>query len=224
MPQVRARAQTARTLSWRVDTEQPRLRHPIADLVGTCGIELRRSGSRFTRRCPTHADGGRPNLAVFPRSGRWVCFRCDARGDAIAFVQRIGGLSFREAVARLGGACQRYGRCSVRLELPHHQYRDVRQHARSTPKCWQPLSSRTRIGSWPTRPRWATWSLVALTASCSNASTLALQLEASSSRILRGEASHHDELVGLDCSTKTDGKSCKAASCFPRFARDARCG
>jgi DNA primase len=31
-----------------------------------------------------------------------VCFRCDARGDAIAFVQRVDGLSFREAASRLG--------------------------------------------------------------------------------------------------------------------------
>src|SRR5207302_6469918 len=32
----------------------------------------------------------------------WMCFRCDARGDAIAFVQRVDGLSFREAASRLG--------------------------------------------------------------------------------------------------------------------------
>lgn len=36
------------------------------------------------------------------RSGRSVCFRCDARGDAIAFVQRIENVSFREAAFRLG--------------------------------------------------------------------------------------------------------------------------
>ena len=103
MPQLSAPAQAARTVSWRVDTEQLRQRHPIVDLVASYGIELRRSGSHFSGRCPFHADGGRPNLAVFPRSGRWVCFRCDARGDAIAFVQRVDGLSFREAAARLGG-------------------------------------------------------------------------------------------------------------------------
>jgi len=52
----------------------------------------------FTGWCPFHADGGRPNLVVYPRSGRWVCFR----GDAIGFVQQIERLSFREATTRLG--------------------------------------------------------------------------------------------------------------------------
>src|SRR5437764_7779420 len=102
MPQVRSRSLIARTGPTRVDTELLRLRHPIVDLVASYGIELRRSGSHFSGRCPFHADRGRPNMAVFPRSGRWVCFRCDARGDAIAFVQRIDGISFREAAVRLG--------------------------------------------------------------------------------------------------------------------------
>src|SRR5947209_11400967 len=103
MLQVRPPPLTARTGSWRVDTELLRLRHPIVDLVASYGIELRRSGSHFSGRCPFHADRGRPNMAVFPRSGLWVCFRCDARGDAIAFVQRIDGISFREAAVLLGG-------------------------------------------------------------------------------------------------------------------------
>ena len=33
-----------------------------------------------------------------------MCFRCDARDDAIAFVQRIENISFRDAASRLGGA------------------------------------------------------------------------------------------------------------------------
>ena len=107
MPQVRPRPLTARTGSWRVNTELLRLTHPIVDLVASYGIELRRSGSHFSGRCPFHVDRGRPNMAVFPRSGYWVCFRCDARGDAIAFVQRIDGISVREAAARLGGDVSR---------------------------------------------------------------------------------------------------------------------
>ncbi len=86
----------------RIDTEHLRQQHPIADVVAQYGIELRRSGASLTGRCPFHADGGRPNFVVYPRSGRWVCFRCDARGDAIGFVQQIEHLSFREAATRLG--------------------------------------------------------------------------------------------------------------------------
>jgi DNA primase len=86
-----------------VDTEAIRHEHPIVDLVASYGIELRRAGSAMVGRCPFHRDGGRPNLHVYERSGRFVCYRCDARGDAIAFVQQMEQLTFREAVERLGG-------------------------------------------------------------------------------------------------------------------------
>lgn len=88
--------------SARIDTDRLRAEHPIVDLVARYGIELRRSGSTLVGRCPFHADGGRPNMAVYPRSGWFVCFRCQARGDAIGFVQQIEHLSFREAAERLG--------------------------------------------------------------------------------------------------------------------------
>jgi DNA primase len=93
--------------SARIDTAQLRQRHPIVDVVSGYGVELRRSGASFTGRCPFHADGGRPNLVVFPRSGRWSCFRCGARGDAITFVQELEHLSFREAAIRLGAESPR---------------------------------------------------------------------------------------------------------------------
>ena len=88
----------------RLDTDRLCQQHPIAELVERYGIELRRSGSSFTGRCPFHLDRGCPNLTVFPRSGRFICFRCGARGDAIAFVQQIEDLSFRDAVTRLDGS------------------------------------------------------------------------------------------------------------------------
>src|SRR5262252_3773470 len=85
----------------RIDTDLLRQQHPIVDVIAQYGIELRRSGSTFTGRCPFHTDHGRANLTAYPRSGRWVCFRCDARGDAIGFIQQIERVSFREAAARL---------------------------------------------------------------------------------------------------------------------------
>lgn len=45
-------------------------------------LEGRRS---MTVRCPFHEDRGRPNLAVWPASGRWRCFRCDVGGDVFDF-------------------------------------------------------------------------------------------------------------------------------------------
>jgi DNA primase len=85
----------------RIDTERLRQQHPIADVVERYGIELRRAGSALIGRCPFHVDAGRPNLVVYPRSGRFVCFRCQVRGDAIAFVQQIEQVSFRDAAQRL---------------------------------------------------------------------------------------------------------------------------
>jgi hypothetical protein len=69
--------------AFRIDTERLLEQHPILEVVRRYGVELRRTGRSFTGRCPFHVDGGRPNLVVFPRSGRWWCFRCATGGDAI---------------------------------------------------------------------------------------------------------------------------------------------
>lgn len=86
-----------------VDIETIRREHPVAELVASYGIELRRVGTALVGRCPFHQDRGRPNFHVYP-SGRWICYRCDHRGDVIGFVQQIEDLTFREAAARLDGA------------------------------------------------------------------------------------------------------------------------
>ncbi len=91
----------SRSTAERIDTERIRQQHPIAAVVERYGIQLRRAGSALVGRCPFHSDGGRPNLVVFVGSARFVCFRCQVRGDAIAFVQQIEQLSFRDAVHRL---------------------------------------------------------------------------------------------------------------------------
>ena len=91
----------AKPPTW-VDTKRLLQQHPITDLATRYGVELRRAGSALSGRCPFHADGGRANFFVYHRSGRFVCFRCQARGDAIDFVQRLEHVSFLEAAARLG--------------------------------------------------------------------------------------------------------------------------
>jgi DNA primase len=97
----------------RIDTEAIRHTHPIADVVSGYGIQLRRVGRALVGRCPFHEDRGRPNLHLYP-SGRWICYRCDAHGDAIAFVQRLENLTFLEAVARLGSPTPHLGPVDVR--------------------------------------------------------------------------------------------------------------
>jgi DNA primase len=91
-----------------VDTEQLRADHPIDDLIARYGIDLRPVGSALVGRCPFHLDRGRPNLHVYSRSGRWICYRCGEGGDIIDFVRRIDNLTFPEAVAHItGGAADR---------------------------------------------------------------------------------------------------------------------
>ncbi len=75
--------------------------HPIAEVVARYGIELRPSGRAFVARCPFHADGGRPNLHVYPSSGSWFCYRCNVGGDVIGFVRRMERCDFRQAVERI---------------------------------------------------------------------------------------------------------------------------
>ncbi len=86
-----------------IDTESLKRDHPITEVIGRYGIELRPSGRALVGRCPFHPDGGRPNLHVYPATQSWYCYRCGVGGDAIAFVRRLEGCDFRRAVARIAG-------------------------------------------------------------------------------------------------------------------------
>jgi DNA primase len=61
------------------------------------GVELRRAGRELVGQCPVH-DDHRPSLRVSPGKNLWYCFPCGFGGDAIAFVMRLDGLGFAEAV------------------------------------------------------------------------------------------------------------------------------
>lgn len=88
----------------RLDTEALKQAHPIDDVVGRYGVELKRQGRAFVGRCIFHADGGRPNLYLYPESQSWRCYRCGIGGDVLAFVMRAEQVGFRDAADRLGGA------------------------------------------------------------------------------------------------------------------------
>jgi DNA primase len=87
----------------RIDTAELKRSRPIVDVVASYGIDLRPRGRTAVGRCPFHIDGGRPNLYVYPATDSFFCFRCGVGGDAITFVERIEGVTFREAVDRLTG-------------------------------------------------------------------------------------------------------------------------
>jgi DNA primase len=70
--------------------------HPIQDVVAAAGVELHPKGSYLTGCCPIHGES-HPSMSIRPATGRFTCFACGARGDAIQFVMDLRGIGFRDA-------------------------------------------------------------------------------------------------------------------------------
>jgi DNA primase len=81
----------------------------MVELVGA-KTDLRRVGSRWVGLCPFH-DERTPSFSVNAVDKLFYCFGCEAKGDAIGFVQQTEALDFRESVEFLA---ERY---NVELEL-----------------------------------------------------------------------------------------------------------
>jgi DNA primase len=80
--------------------EQIRSRLPIAELVGRY-VALKPAGKgRYKGLCPFHQEKT-PSFQVDEAKGLFYCFGCKAGGDLFAFLQRVEGLDFREALLRL---------------------------------------------------------------------------------------------------------------------------
>lgn len=66
-------------------------------LVRSRGIELRRHGAKdWAGRCPFHAEET-ASFIVSPEKGLFHCMGCGAAGNAIQFVEKFDGVSFRHA-------------------------------------------------------------------------------------------------------------------------------
>ena len=75
----------------------------LAALIRSRGVELRGGeAGNLVGRCPFH-DDATPSLVVTPGKGLWRCMSpaCGATGNAIQFIMRKDGLSFRHAVELL---------------------------------------------------------------------------------------------------------------------------
>jgi DNA primase len=70
--------------------------HPIQDVVAAAGVELQPKGSYLIGCCPIHGES-HPSMSIRPATGRFTCFSCGARGDAIQFVMDLHGIGFRDA-------------------------------------------------------------------------------------------------------------------------------
>lgn len=63
-------------------------------------VPLKRSGRHYKALCPFHPDK-EPSFYVNPERQLFKCFGCGAAGDIIAFVMKIDGLTFVDAVKEL---------------------------------------------------------------------------------------------------------------------------
>jgi DNA primase len=99
----------------------------LRDLVeADLGPARRRGGTARLWKCPFHQERRGYSLAVWPR--HWHCFgACHMHGDALDWLQKYRGLSFREACAYLGAE-----------HRPEHAARFARQRMIVTPEAQPP--------------------------------------------------------------------------------------
>lgn len=76
------------------------LRVATIEEVVAAYVPLQRSGAGYVGLCPFHADK-HPSLHVHPGKQFFKCFACGEGGDLFAFVQKIEGCSFTEAMGKL---------------------------------------------------------------------------------------------------------------------------
>ncbi|MEI8198419.1 MAG: CHC2 zinc finger domain-containing protein, partial [Phycisphaerae bacterium] len=69
----------------------------LVALVRARGVDLHKHGSKdFAGKCPFHQDD-QPSFIVSPEKGLYHCMGCGAAGNAIQFVEKFDGVSFRHA-------------------------------------------------------------------------------------------------------------------------------
>jgi DNA primase len=84
------------------DIERIKQETDLAELARGYGFQLKKSGKDHLCKCPFHEDEN-DSLSISTDKGLFHCFGCDAKGNAIQFVQRMDNLSFPEAVRKLSG-------------------------------------------------------------------------------------------------------------------------
>jgi len=79
---------------------------PVPDIVMGEGFELFQRGNRWRGLCPLHDRGGRNPSFVAWETG-WKCWSCGESGDGPAFIMKLKGMNFPEAMTYLGQELRR---------------------------------------------------------------------------------------------------------------------
>lgn len=80
------------------EIERVKRQTDLVVLARSRGIEMAKHGSKdFVGRCPFHDDKESPNFIISPEKGLYHCMACGVAGNAIQFVEKFDGVSFRHA-------------------------------------------------------------------------------------------------------------------------------
>ena len=81
----------------------------LLELAMQAGLDPKKvaatKGGEYSTRCPACPDGGSDRFRIWPnedRRGRYWCRRCSVHGDSIQFCRDFLGMTFKEAVDRVG--------------------------------------------------------------------------------------------------------------------------
>ena len=81
--------------------EEIRYRNSMEDVVSGY-VPLKRAGSNLQGLCPFHSEKS-PSFTVFPATGSFYCFGCNAGGDIFTFIMKAENLDYAGAVEFLAG-------------------------------------------------------------------------------------------------------------------------
>ncbi len=73
------------------------------DIIATIereGFTAKRKGRAVWLSCPFHADKT-PSFKINPDKQTFYCFSCNSGGDSITFIEKLHGLSFKDALKYL---------------------------------------------------------------------------------------------------------------------------
>lgn len=76
--------------------EEIRYRNSIDDVISGY-VTLKRAGSNLQGLCPFHSEKS-PSFTVFPATGSFYCFGCNAGGDIFTFIMKAENLDYADAV------------------------------------------------------------------------------------------------------------------------------